>query len=304
MTEYALKTQELTKVYKNNIAVNQVNMHIKRGDIYGLIGKNGAGKTTIMRMIAGLATPNKGNIELFESSDLNFQRQRLGCSIENPAIYPNMTAQQNLEVYRRLLGIPDTRIIPNIIEMIGLKETGKKKAKNFSLGMKQRLELGITLLGNPDFLILDEPINGLDPEGIIELRDLLLKLNQEKQITILISSHILGELSKIATCYGIINQGVLVEEFSKEELTSKCKRCLKVKVDNVQKASNILETICGTSNYDILPENTIRLFDYLDKPGYVNTQLSKNDVVVDSITPVGQDLENYFMELMGGKSHD
>ena len=304
MIEYALKTDNLTKIYKNNIAVNEVSMHIKRGDIYGLIGKNGAGKTTIMRMIAGLAIPNKGSIQLFGSSDLNFQRQRLGCSIENPAIYPNMTAQQNLEVYRRLLGIPETTIISDIMETIGLKNVGKKKAKNFSLGMKQRLELGITLLGNPDFLILDEPTNGLDPEGIMEFRDLLLKLNKEKQITILISSHILGELSKMATCYGIINQGVLVEEFSKEELSIKCKRCLKIKVDNVQKASSILETICGTTNYDILPENTIRLFDYLEKPGYVNTELSKNNVVVDSITLIGQDLENYFMELMGGKSHD
>lgn len=304
MTEYALKTDNLTKIYKNNKAVNEVSMHIRRGDIYGLIGKNGAGKTTIMRMIAGLAIPNKGSMQLFESSDLNFQRQRLGCSIENPAIYPNMTAQQNLEVYRRLLGIPEAKIISDIIETIGLRDVEKKKAKNFSLGMKQRLELGITLLGNPDFLILDEPINGLDPEGIMEFRDLLLKLNKEKQITILISSHILGELSKMATCYGIINQGVLVEEFSKEELSIKCKRCLKIKVDNVQKASSILETICGTTDYDILPENTIRLFDYLEKPGYVNTELSKNDVVVDSITLIGQDLENYFMELMGGKKHD
>lgn len=266
MVEYVLETKELTKRYKTNNAVNSVSMHIKRGDIYGFIGRNGAGKTTLMRMVAGLAKPTSGGIKIFQSENLNLQRKRLGCSIENPALYLDMTAEQNLELYRKMFGIPEKNIVKEMLEMVGLGESKTKKTKNFSLGMKQRLELAITLLGSPDFLILDEPINGLDPEGIIEVRDLLVKLNKEKHITILISSHILGELSKIATCYGIINNGVLIDEFTKEELEIRCKRCVKIKVNDAKKATNILETICKIYNYDILPENTIRIFDSIDKP--------------------------------------
>lgn len=302
--EYALQTEGLTKCYGNKKAVNQVSMKIPKGEIYGFIGRNGAGKTTLMRMVAGLATPTSGSIKLFGQENLDFQRKRLGCSIENPGIHPNLSAEENLEVYRKLLGISNKKVIQETLDLVGLKDTKNKKTKNFSLGMKQRLEIGITLLGNPDFLILDEPMNGLDPEGIMEIRELLTTLNQEKQVTILISSHILGELSKIATYYGIIKDGILIEQFSKDELDTRCKRCLKINVDQIEKATNILETICQTNNYDILPEKTIRLFDYIEDPGYINTQLSKHDVIVNSITPIGQDLEGYFMDLMGGKNND
>lgn len=301
--EYALETKNLTKDYKENRAVNQVNMHIAKGGIYGFIGKNGAGKTTFMKMVTGLAKPTQGEIKIFGSDQLDFQRRRIGCSIESPAIYENLTAQENLEVYRILLGIPNRHKIQELLQLVGLSDTKNKKAKNFSLGMKQRLEIAITLLGDPDFLILDEPMNGLDPEGIKEMRDLFLQLKEEKQITILMSSHILGELAKIATVYGIIHQGRLVDEFSREQLETRCQRCLKIQVDDPKKASQVLETICHTQNYEVLSENTIRLLDYLDEPGWITTSLSQNEVMVNSIVVAGEDLEGYFMKLMGGENH-
>ena len=206
-----LETKMLTKKYRKQIAVNKVNMNIKKGDIYGLIGKNGAGKTTIMKMICGLIHSTEGDIKLFGSNDLNKGRNRMGCIIEQPALYGDMTAKENLKYYTKLLGITDYSNIDKLLDLVGLKNVDKKKCKNFSLGMKQRLSIAISLLNNPDFLILDEPINGLDPSGIKEIRELILKLNNESKITILISSHILGELNKIATKYGIIKNGTLLE---------------------------------------------------------------------------------------------
>lgn len=211
--DYVLKTEHLTKVYGKQKALNQVSMRVKKGAIYGFIGKNGAGKTTFMKMVAGLAPQTEGTIELFGSKDLENQRKRIGSLIENPGVYANMTARENLEVIRRSFGIPEKQTVDDTLAFVGLAGNNKKKVKNFSMGMKQRLGLAISLLGNPDFLILDEPMNGLDPEGIKEIRELLLKLNRERGITILISSHILGELSKMATHYGIIKDGILVEEF-------------------------------------------------------------------------------------------
>lgn len=297
--ETVLTTKGLTKVFAHKFAVNNVSMNVHPGDIYGFIGKNGAGKTTLMRMAAGLAAPTSGEILLFDSTDLQQQRRRIGTVIENPAIYPALTAVQNMEVQRRLLGA-DESSVQQTLQIVGLADAGKKKAKNFSLGMKQRLGIGLALLGNPDFLILDEPINGLDPEGIKEIRDLILKLNKENGITVLISSHILGELSKVATCYGIISNGVLIDEFSAQELETRCKSNLTIKVDDVQKASNVLETVLQTKNYQILPDNTIALFDFLEESGKVNAELSKNGVVVESISVTGQDLEAYFLTLIGG----
>ena len=298
--ENVLNTTNLTKIYGKKTVVDKVSMNIRKGQIYGLIGKNGAGKTTIMRMIAGLAFVNDGEIRLFDSNDLDFQRRRIGYIIESPALYPRMTAVQNLEIYRRLNGVPDKDCIPRLLEMVDLSDTAKKKVKHFSLGMKQRLGIAISLMGNPDFLILDEPINGLDPKGIKDMRELLLRLNRENEITILMSSHILGEMSKIATCYGILKKGELVTEITSEQLAVKCKRCLKIRVDDVKKATAVLENIIGTTNYDVLPENNIRLFDCIDRPAQVNMELSKNGVMVETISEVGQDLEEFFMEQMGG----
>lgn len=298
--ETVLSTNALTKTFSGHAAVNQVTMQVRKGDIYGFIGKNGAGKTTLMRMAAGLARPTRGSIALFGDTDLKKNLHRTGCAIESPSLYPSLTAIQNLEVYQKMLGIPKKSCVTEILQTVGLQDTGKKTAKHFSMGMRQRLAIAIALLGSPDFLILDEPINGLDPTGIKDIRDLLLKLNREQGITILVSSHILGELAKIATCYGIINNGYLVDQFSAEELETRCRRCLRIQVDDVRKASHIIETILGTVNYDVLPGNIIRLFDYVDASDHVNAELIKNGVSVLSLLSAGQDLEGYFMELMGG----
>lgn len=218
-----LRTNHITKRYSHRPVVSDLSMTIHKGDIYGFIGKNGAGKTTLIRMITGLAKPSDGNILLFGKPDLLEGRARIGTVIESPAFYPGMTARENLIAQCRLLGINDLAQVDDILELVGLDDTGKKKARNFSLGMRQRLAIALALIGNPELLILDEPTNGLDPEGIKEIRELILRLNKERKITVLISSHILGELSKFATRYGIIHQGKLIEEFTEEELWERCR---------------------------------------------------------------------------------
>ncbi len=217
-----LTANKVTKTFKQKKALDEVSMDIKKGDIYGLIGKNGAGKTTLIRIICGLAAPTGGDIKLFDSSDLVSARKEIGTVIESPAFYPNMTAKQNLMAQCKLMGVKNTKCIPKILHMVGLEGTDKKKAKNFSLGMKQRLAIALSLVGEPKFLVLDEPTNGLDPEGIKEIRELILTLNEKYEITVLISSHILSELSKIATRYGMLHEGKLLEEFTEEDLWKKC----------------------------------------------------------------------------------
>lgn len=300
MKEYVLVTEDVTKVYGKHKAVNRVSMHVEKGAIYGFIGKNGAGKTTFMRMVAGLAAPTMGQMELFGSKELEKQRIRIGTLIENPGAFGNMTARENLETVRRQFGITDKHAVEEMLEFVGLAGTGKKKVKNFSMGMKQRLGIGIALFRNPDFLILDEPINGLDPEGIIEIRELLLKLNREREITILISSHILGELSKIATHYGIIRDGVLIEEFGAKELADRCRRCHKIIVDNTELAANILEEKLHITGFDIPQQNTVRIFERLEETEKTNRELIVGGVNVKESYLAGQDLEGYFMELLGG----
>lgn len=216
-----LRTNHLTKHYGHHTAVHDLSMTIHQGDIYGFIGKNGAGKTTLIRIIAGLAAPDDGQILLFGKPDLLKGRKRIGTVIESPALYPGMTARENMIAQCKLQNADLSQIEP-ILKLVGLHDTGKKKAKQFSLGMKQRLAIGLALIGNPEFLLLDEPTNGLDPEGIREIRELILKLNKDRKITVLISSHILGELSKLATRYGIIHEGRLLEEFTENELWERC----------------------------------------------------------------------------------
>lgn len=296
--EYVLKTENLTKIYGKNKVVNAVNMHVRKGDIYGFIGKNGAGKTTFMRMVSGLAAPTDGSMELFESTEIEKQRKRIGILIEDIGMYPNMTASENMEIVRRNFGITDKHVVSEMLEFVGLGNVGNKKVKNFSMGMKQRLGIAISLVRNPDFLILDEPINGLDPSGIKEIRDLLLKLNKEKQITILISSHILGELSKLATRYGIIQNGVLIEEFDAEALAERCKRCQKVRVDDVVLASHILEEELSITNYDVLQNKEMRIFEKLDETAAINRALINGGVELQESYLAGQDLEAYFMDLL------
>ena len=252
-----------------------------------------------MRMAAGLAAPSAGSMTLFGSADLEKQRVRIGTLIEAPGLYPGMTAQENMETIRRSLGIPDSRRVRDLLELTGLSDTGRKKTKNFSMGMKQRMGIAIALLRNPDFLILDEPINGLDPAGIKEIRDLLLQLNHEKQITILISSHILGELSKIATHYGIIRNGSLIEEFDTKELEQRCRRCLKLVVSQPEQAAGILERTLGIHSYDVPEPGMLRVFEGLEHTADINRALIENGVSLRESYLAGQDLEGYFMELLG-----
>jgi len=300
--ETVLQLTGITKTYGKTKAVDNINITIKKGDIYGLIGKNGAGKTTLLRIIASLVFPDKGEIQLFGATSeavLQEARTRLGSVIEMPALYPNLTAVQNLEYYQQVKGIPNKAIIMEKLELVGLTDTGKKKFKDFSLGMKQRLGIALALLNNPDFIILDEPINGLDPAGIVEMREFLKKLNQEQNITILISSHLLTELSLVATRYGIIDQGRLVKEFTDNELKETCKQSLVINVDDTSKAVSILETTLGVKNFKVISGTEIKIYDHIDDPAEINYQLNLNGVRVLNITEMGDSLEDYFLSLIG-----
>lgn len=297
--ELVLQTNGLTKKYGEKIAVDNVNINIAKGDIYGLIGKNGAGKTTIMKMICGLISENEGDIKLFGSGNLKKGRKRIGTIIEQPGLYPNMTARENLIYYDKLLGITDYSNVEEVLRLVGLDSTGQKKTKAFSMGMKQRLSIAISLIGNPDFLILDEPINGLDPSGIKEIRELLLKLNYENDITILISSHILEEVFRITTKYGIIKNGVLVDEFSAEELQTRCKKCLSLVVNDTEKAVYIIRNTVKSNDYRVFEQGKICIYDRLDIPEQINKSLVENGILVSSLTLEGSDTESYFIKIMG-----
>ncbi|WNS42334.1 ATP-binding cassette domain-containing protein [Paenibacillus sp. MMS20-IR301] len=306
MSEYVLNTHDLCKQYSGQFALNKVNLSIKKGSIYGFIGQNGAGKSTLIRLAAGLAYPTTGTMELFGESDERKQieaRKRIGTIIEGPALYAHMTAEDNLEAHRLLRGIPGKDPVQRILSLVGLQDTGKKKAKHFSLGMKQRLGLGIALLGDPEFLILDEPINGLDPMGVVEIRELLKKLNREYGITILISSHILSELHLLATHYGIIHKGELLEQLTVAELTAKCQQYLHIKVDNPDKAAAVIETVLETREFEVLPGGTIKLFKYLEAPGKVSQTLTGEGLIIEQFMPMGEDLESYFTGRIGGVQH-
>lgn len=298
-----LKTKNLTKKYHNQLAVNNVNMEIKQGDIYGLVGKNGAGKTTLLRMISGLTMPSSGEIDLFNetsSNGLNKARMRTGSIIETPSFFSYLSARKNLEYYRIQRGIAEKDSINYALKIVGLNDTGNKKFKNFSLGMKQRLGLALTIMSSPDMLILDEPINGLDPTGIVEFREILLKLNRERNTTILISSHILSELSQLATTYGFIHNGVFIEQVSSKELGDKCRKALAIKVNDTAKAAAIIERDLGSSEYEILNDNEIRVYDLIDVPEKVSKVLINNNIMLYSMSSEGVNLENYFIDLIGG----
>lgn len=303
MKEVILKTYNITKKYGNQVAVNNVNMTIRKGEIYGFIGQNGAGKTTLIRMITGLAHKTSGEIELFgESSEgkLDEGRSYIGSIIETPAFYKNMTAKENLEVSRLVRNIPSKKNIDEVLELVGLSDTGKKKVKNFSLGMRQRLGIANALLGNPKLLILDEPINGLDPMGIVEIRELLKKINKEKDITILISSHILGELSELATAYGIISNGKLIEEITSEQLKERCKQYIDLRVDDSKRAVTLLEKELDITDYEVLEDNKIKIFSNLNDSALINSTLSRGGVLINKIGVRGENLEEYFMNIVGG----
>ena len=299
MKKVVLKTYNITKKYGEQLAVDNVNMTIKKGDIYGFIGQNGAGKTTLIRLITGLIHKSGGEIELLganEENELNKARTMVGSLIESPSLYTNMTARENLEVSRLVRNIPGKKCIDEVLELVGLKDVEKKKVKNFSLGMRQRLGIANALMGNPKLLILDEPINGLDPMGIVEIRELLKKINKEKDMTILISS----ELSELATTYGIISNGKLIEEITAKQLSEKCRQYIDLRVDDTARAVILLERELGISDYEVLEDSNIKVFSNLDNVGEINSLLSRSGIIVESISVKGENLEEYFVNKVGG----
>lgn len=295
--EYIIETEGLTKRYGKRLCVNNISIHIAKGDIYGFIGRNGAGKTTAMRLILGLARPTSGKIKLFNSDDLNSQRKKIGSLIEAPGLYKRCSALENMKRFSILYG-GDDKEIEELLSFVGLNGVGNKKVGQFSLGMKQRLGIAIALLGNPEVLILDEPVNGLDPAGIKEVRDLLLKLNKEKNVTIMISSHLLDELAKITTKYGIINNGVLVEEIDAQKLMERCKNNIVISCDRLQEAKELLESELKLTNISIVNDK-LHIVDEIESTDEINTLLVKNDFKVHEITINKNSFEDYFIERLG-----
>lgn len=304
MTEWLLRTKGLTKTFGKYYAVNNVDLHIRKGAIYGFIGRNGAGKTTFLKMISGLSTQTDGEIELFgyKGKELSKIRGRIGSLIETPGLYGNMSAYDNLKTKCKLFGIREEKYIEEILEIVGLADVGKKKTKKFSLGMKQRLGIGLALIGDPDLLILDEPINGLDPQGIVEVRETIQRLNKERNMTILISSHILEELSKIATDYGMIHQGILLEEVTREELMERCRERILIHTDEPKKILPVLDEL-GYKNYQVADSSHVAVYERIEESGELNRLLVQAGILVKEIHVTSEELENYFLNLTGGEKH-
>lgn len=302
--DYILTAENLGKQYKHFKALNGLSMHVPKGAIYGFVGRNGAGKTTLIRLICGLQEPTSGSFTLYgtKNTDKNIvkSRRRMGAVVETPSIYLDMTAEENLKQQYRVLGLPSFDDIPELLKLVGLENTGKKKAKNFSLGMKQRLGIAIALAGDPDFLVLDEPTNGLDPQGIIEMRELILKLNRVRQITVLISSHILDELSRLATHYGIIDAGRMVKELSAEELEATCRKCMRVTVSDTKSLVQVLDKM--DVDYKILSPTQADVFAKLNI-SQLTLALAKEDCELLEVQEKDESLESYFVSLVGGGSN-
>lgn len=306
MNDIILQTKGLTKTYAHTTVLDHVDITIQKGCIYGFIGQNGAGKTTWMRLVAGLSLPDGGELTLFGASgkrEIAQQRKRMGCIIEYPALYPYMTAYDNLEAMRIAQGIPNKEAVAQSLKMVGLNEADKKKVHNFSMGMKQRLGIAAALLGEPEFLMLDEPTNGLDPVSTIEIRTLLKNLAREKQLTILVSSHILSELYQLATHYIFLHQGKIIQEITKEELDQCCKKHISIQVNDAAQASVVLEQILNTTNYIIMPDQSIHLYDYIDEMQRVIAAFTNHELVIHDIHFEGDDLEHYFMHRIGSVKH-
>ncbi|MBD9897176.1 ATP-binding cassette domain-containing protein [Enterococcus faecium] len=299
--ETVLKATGITKKYGDAKALDKVSIEIKRGMIYGLIGENGAGKSTFMRTIMGLISIDEGSIELFGTTDLQAARRRMGQSIETPALYPELTARDNLRIQAANGGVSD-REIEDLLKMMRLENTGKKKAKNFSLGMRQRLAIANALITNPEFLILDEPTNGMDPAGMAEMREIIQRLVKERGITVLLSSHLLDELSQIATHYDILHEGHLIKELSKEELAQESRQFIKIDTSATEQAVTVLDSL-GYRDYFVQSSRVIQLFEGIDQVAAINQALVEAKVPVDGIHLVGQKLEDYFLQLTGGNPH-
>lgn len=303
--DYVLKTNALSKHYKDFKALNGITMSVPKGSIYGFVGRNGAGKTTLIRLICGMQFPTDGEFEIYgvknNAPSITDSRKRIGAVVETPSLFPEMTAQDNLKYQYRLLGLPSFDGITELLKLVGLENTGKKKAKDFSLGMRQRLGIAVALCGNPDFLILDEPINGLDPQGIIEIRELILKLNKERNITVLISSHILDELARLATHYGFIDKGSIVREMSAEEFEAACRKCIRINVTDTFSAVKALDET--ELEYKVIGDNYI---DIYAKPNIskLAALFAKENCEIVSCTEHDENLEGFFISLVGGGSDE
>ena len=303
--DYVLSSDGLCKYYKSFKALEDFSVHIPKGSIYGLVGKNGAGKTTFIRIICGLQKPTKGSFSLYgtdsrKTSQLEKQRERMGAVVETPSLYSDMTAKDNIIQQYRVLGKPDDKGADELLALVGLSGTGKKKAKNFSLGMKQRLGIAVALAGNPDFLVLDEPINGLDPQGIIEIRELLLKLNREMGITVLISSHILDELSRIATHYGFVDGGHIIKEISARDLENACKKYVTVRAENLPAFLKYMDE--RNIAYKVADDTRVNVYGDIDINDAV-LSLSGTGFRFLGASEHEESLESFFINLTGGKDN-
>lgn len=301
MTDIILRASNVSKIYGKHKALDKVSLEIKRGMVYGIIGANGAGKSTFMRTVMGLISSDEGDIELFGQTGqkgLQLARRKMGQSIETPALYPELTAQKNMQVQAANGGVGD-REINDLLAMMNLSHTGKKKVKNFSLGMRQRLAIACTLVTNPEFLILDEPINGLDPSGIVEMREIIQRLVSERGITVLLSSHILDELSQIATHYGILHEGKLINELSRDELSEVTRQYIELETHSSEKAVTVLDEL-GIKDYKVISSTVINIYERLDDAAKINHALVSAGVAVSRIATTRQKLEDYFLQLTGG----
>lgn len=299
--EYVLQTNAIKKEYGNYKALNGLSMNVPKGSIYGFVGKNGSGKTTLIRLVCGLQFPTDGALVLYgvghRDRAVAKVRHRLGAVVETPSIYLNMTAEENLREQYRILGIPSYDGISELLKLVGLDNTGKKKAKNFSLGMRQRLGIAVALAGNPDFLILDEPVNGLDPQGIVEIRELILKLNRENGITVLISSHILDELSKVATHFGFIDRGKIVKEMSAAELEAACRKTIIITVTDTKPLCKVLDE--SHTEYSVLSDTQAEIYGEIDMTK-LTLELFKLNCRVQSLKERNETLETFYINLVGG----
>lgn len=303
MGEVIIETKQLCKKYGSFYALEDVHFHVKRGSIYGLIGDNGAGKSTLLKLLAGLTYSSSGDMVLLGKHtevDLEQMRQKIGFLIEQPGYFPKMTVEQMLHYYCIQRGIVERNKIGELIQLVGLKKKAKSKCGSLSQGQKQRLGLAIALLGDPEILILDEPINGLDPTGIIELRALLKQLNEEKNVTIVLSSHILTELEYIATDYGFLSEGTLIEEISAQKLREKCAGCVEMHVTDVEKLAAILDKYFSSETFKILPNQIIRIYNPTKEPEVYSQIAAEHAIYVKNMHMLQTSLEDYYIELKKG----
>ena len=300
MNEYILTTRDITKEFNNHKAVDSLNIHLKKGCIYGFIGRNGAGKTTTLKMLSSLSKPTSGEISMFglTGNDCRKVRNKIGCLIEAPGLYPDMSAFENLKIKCLANGVYSKQYVNELLEIVGLSNVGSKTTQHFSLGMKQRLGIALALVGNPELLILDEPTNGLDPQGIIEMRNTLSKLNTERNLTILVSSHILEELAKIATDYGIIHDGKLIKEFTAEELSSMSDKHIELTVNSVDDAATVLKNM-GIDDFKVINDSSINIYGHIDESASINNNLFAAGVVISDFSVKSMDLEEFYMNLTG-----